>query len=202
MHNDITGIILCGGKSSRMGENKSFLELNGENVIEVISKLIKKHFAKVIAITNEPKLYEFLNIDLFEDIYKNKGPLGGIHSGLFHSMTEKNFIISCDMPLVKAELINYIIEHSGNAQITAVKADGHVQRLCALYKKDCLKISEIILTEEHPEPQVQCRVSRLFDNVNSLILDESDIPFEMNNQFLNLNKKCDYEHLINIHLNI
>src|SRR6266496_3170841 len=100
MYNDITGIILAGGKSSRMGTNKAFLRLGNKYVIEILADLMKNIFSKMILITNEPALYKFLKIDIYEDIYKNKGPLGGIHSGLVNSQTEKNFVLSCDIPFI------------------------------------------------------------------------------------------------------
>src|SRR3970040_1193806 len=88
MYNDITGIILSGGKSRRMGVNKSFLKLGNKYVIEIISGLMRELFSKLILITNEPFLYSFLKLDIYEDIYKNIDPLGGIHSGLTHSQTD------------------------------------------------------------------------------------------------------------------
>jgi len=199
MYKDITGILLAGGKSLRMGVNKSFLEYNGKYIIEHIHDKLKSLFEKVIIITNSPAEYEFLDSEMSEDIYKEKGPLGGIHTGLTCSTTDKNFIISCDVPLVSIELINYIIMQSGNAQITAVKADGHVQKLCGLYNKDCLNKIEDIIKDCHLNTDVQgkskCMVSRLIDCSDSKIIHESEIPFSTKYQFLNLNKMEDFNIL-------
>ena len=73
MYNDITGIVLCGGKSSRMGTNKAFLKLGGKYIIEIICDLMKCIFGNVILVTNKTELYEFLNLEAHEDIYKGKG---------------------------------------------------------------------------------------------------------------------------------
>ena len=91
MYTDITGIILAGGKSTRMGANKSFLKIGEQTVIERITYLMKSVFTNVIIISNTPDEYIFLNLPIYEDVYKGKGPLAGIHSGLKNSDTQKNF---------------------------------------------------------------------------------------------------------------
>ena len=62
-------------------------------------------FERVIMITNTPEEYSFINIPMYKDIFEYKGPLAGIHSGLTNSSTEQNFIISCDTPLMKENMI-------------------------------------------------------------------------------------------------
>ena len=93
MYNDVTGIILAGGKSSRMGENKSLLKLEGITVIERVVNLMQKIFKEVILITNTPDEYDFLSIPMYKDIYEYKGPLAGINSGLTHSKTESKELV-------------------------------------------------------------------------------------------------------------
>jgi len=75
MYRDVTGIILSGGKSSRMGGNKSLLKIGDTTIIERVRDLMKSLFSDVILITNDPADYKFLNIPIFEDIFKHKGPL-------------------------------------------------------------------------------------------------------------------------------
>lgn len=91
MYKDITGIILAGGKSKRMGLNKSFLKVGEVTMIERTTELMKSLFERVILITNTPDEYKFLGIEMFEDIYKNVGPLAGIHSGLSHALMTCSF---------------------------------------------------------------------------------------------------------------
>ncbi len=135
MYNDITGVILAGGKSKRMGENKALLKIGGITIIEHLTLLLKSIFHKVIIITNDPGEYSFLEVDLFPDVYINKGPLAGIHSALIHSSTETNFILSCDIPFITAEVIEEIINYKTAYPITVVKADGFVQQLAGFYNK-------------------------------------------------------------------
>ena len=111
MKKRITCIILSGGKSSRMGVNKSFLPFGDKTIIEHTIQLMKSIFDGVILITNSFEEYQHLNVPLFEDVHKQKGPLAGIHSGLSNSKTDKNFIISCDLPLMTKEVVEYIIDY-------------------------------------------------------------------------------------------
>ncbi|HEY3249695.1 MAG TPA: molybdenum cofactor guanylyltransferase [Ignavibacteria bacterium] len=195
MYNDITGIILCGGKSSRMGINKAFLKLGESYIIEIISKLMNELFGRVIAITNEPELYKFLNIELFEDIYKDKGPLGGIHSGLIHSMTEKNFIISCDMPLISKETIKFITDFQSEKCIKVPFADGYIQQLCGVYSTKCLSLIEEIFNEDDNQMNgKKCMVLQLVEREGSEIINiEKEINGYKPNTFFNMNDMNQYE---------
>jgi len=102
MYKDFTGIILSGGKSSRMGSDKALLTVGDETIIERITDLMKSIFSDVHIVTNTPEDYKFLNIPLYEDIFKNKGPLSGIHSGLHHSLinTTQDLLRICLLPQV------------------------------------------------------------------------------------------------------
>jgi len=85
---EITGIILSGGKNSRMGVNKAFLELDGQRLIDKILDIYKNIFSEIIIVANDPLSYtEFSDTIIVTDIYKGKGPLGGIYTGLFYSKT-------------------------------------------------------------------------------------------------------------------
>lgn len=69
MYSDVTGIILAGGKSSRMGTNKALLSLNGQTVIERVAALMKSVFTKVILITNTREELGFIDLRMYKDIY-------------------------------------------------------------------------------------------------------------------------------------
>ena len=157
MYNDITCVVLCGGKSTRMKENKSFLKFGDKNTIEIVVDLVKSKFHRVILSTNSPADYEFLNLEMIEDVHKNAGPLAGIHAGLLNSNTKKNFVIGCDIPLMTSGMIDFIIEYPSKELITVPKADGFLQQLCALYDKDCILTIEQILKSNSKENQKQLK---------------------------------------------
>ena len=203
MYKNITGIILSGGKSSRMGENKSFMKIYNEYIIEKITNIMKSVFQEVIIITNEPELYEFLNINSYTDIYKNIGPLAGIHSGLKYSNTDLNFIISCDIPLINSEIIVSIVEYTSNSLIKVPKADGYIQQLCGLYNKTLIPIIETIICDENIEnrdsiqSKRKCKIHQLINSVDSCIIEEIEkLNGYKENIFFNMNNIEDYQKII------
>src|SRR4051812_31899843 len=114
--NEITGIILAGGKSSRMGYDKGLAVLNGSKMIDQVYASLKKVVDKVIIVSNTDS-YNYLNVPVYQDLYKDKGPIGGIYTGLSHSTTEKNIIVACDMPFVTEAFLKQLSELCGNHQI-------------------------------------------------------------------------------------
>ena len=203
MYKDVTGIILSGGKSSRMGRNKSFLTIGELTIIERVCDLLKSLFNKVILITNDPADYKFLNIPIFEDLFKHKGPLAGIHSGLAHSSSEKNFIISCDIPFITPEMIKYIIDFKTEKLITIAKADGYIQQLAGKYSIDCLNTAEKILEEyvnlenrNNNQVRRRCNVLKLIDKVGAEIISAESLTFYKKELFFNMNKVDDYNLLL------
>ena len=200
MYDNITGIILSGGKSTRMGENKSLMKLGGKTVIENAKDLMQSLFPKVILITNNPAEYEFLNIDMYEDVYLRMGPLAGIHSGLIHSTTNKNFFISCDIPFMTKQMVEYLVEYKTDKPVTIAKADGFIQQLCGMYDKSCLPFAEKILStqknsEERNSEQKKrgCNVLSLIDIAGAEIIDAEYLPFYKKDLYFNMNKRSDFE---------
>lgn len=204
MYDDITAIILSGGKSSRMGTNKSFLKIGNKTVIERMHDLLQSMFNNVILITNEPDDYKFLGVPIYEDIFRHRGPLAGIHSGLKHSKTNINFIISCDLPLMTKEMINYLMEYKTNKLITVAKADGFIQQLAGKYSEKCLSPSEKILKEainnenrDAVQKKRKCNVLSLIDLVGAEIIPAESLPFYNEDLYFNMNKTEDYNLLLN-----
>jgi len=192
-----TGIILAGGKSSRMGQNKALLKINGETVIERITKIMKKCFKEVIIITNTPEEYGFLGLNMFEDIHKSMGPLAGIHSGLTHSNNESNFILSCDVPLINEKIIRFICNYWTDKDIRIAKAEGYQQHLCGVYSKKLYGIAENILNNSVSQNNSSRALHSFLDTAGFEIIDTEIMPFDTESCFLNLNRPEDYNKLLN-----
>jgi molybdopterin-guanine dinucleotide biosynthesis protein A len=202
MYNDITGIILSGGKSKRIGVNKSLLKIGNKSLIEIIHEILTDLFEEIILSTNEPQLYKFLKLKSYKDIYSNKGPLSGIHSGLINSKTDKNFVISCDMPFMISEMIEYLVTYKCNKPIVVAKAEGFVQQLCGLYNKSCLPIIEKILSEntESENRNIRqekrgCKVLKLINKAGAEIINAESLPFYNKDLFFNMNSTDDYAYV-------
>jgi molybdenum cofactor guanylyltransferase len=189
-----------------MGQDKSFLMINNETIISRLVNMICKLFENVCLITNEPEKYDKFNIGIYEDIYKFKGPLAGIHSGLTHSKTQRNFVISCDIPLISEDIIRFIVDYKSDRPVVISRADGFIQQLCGIYDKSCLpEIEEIFRTAEQDENRDErqakrkCKVLSLVYSLEGTIIDiEKEFAAYRPNTFLNMNKPDDYDLLLNI----
>ncbi|AFN74322.1 molybdopterin-guanine dinucleotide biosynthesis protein A [Melioribacter roseus P3M-2] len=192
---NITGVILSGGKSSRMGENKSLLKINGITVIEIILRLMEPFFEEIILSTNDPEEYKFLGLKSAEDVYRNSGPLAGIHSALKNSATEKNFVISCDVPLMSAEMIEYFLNYESRSDILISRAAGYLQPLVGIYNKKLLPLIENILEETGSRGNHKS-LHRLLDAADTTIIDPAGLEFYSDELFFNMNNKDDYEAIM------
>ena len=110
---DITGIILAGGKSSRMGTDKGFLVLKGKSFIQHSIDVLKPLVSEIIIVSDNPE-YDAFNFKRIEDIIKDAGPIAGICSGLKASSSQYNLVLSCDIPLIKAEILQKLINAINN----------------------------------------------------------------------------------------
>jgi molybdopterin-guanine dinucleotide biosynthesis protein A len=207
MYRNITGFILAGGKSIRMGANKSLLKIGEHTIIERVVKLMRDIFNEVNIITNQKNEYKFLGLPMYEDIYKDFGPLAGIHSALFHTTTERNFIISCDIPLMTADVIKYLIEYPTKKPITIARADDFIQQLIGVYSKNLVSTIENIIEknnavkdERNPEQNKRgCSVLELVKSVDSKIIDiEKEYPSYIPGTFYNMNRPEEYKFIKDI----
>lgn len=195
MYNDISGIILAGGKSTRMGKNKAFMTFDGDTFISRTATMMSSLFERVLLVTNTPSDYSSLGLEMCCDIYSYGGPLAGIHAGLTNSNTDKNFVISCDIPLVTSCIIQFICNYESTNSIVLPRADGFVQHLCGCYSKQISHtISELL--ESKKDDTKKCSIHDLLNIVQPEIIDSADIPGYEEGTFLNLNSPDDYKLLL------
>ena len=132
---EVTGIILAGGKSSRMGEDKGLILLNGIPMVQYLINVFDDLKIPVIIISNNDNYNKFKR-PVFQDIIKEKGPAGGILSALTFSKTEINIIVSCDSPFITAELINFLRNCHQNNQVTIPIYENRIHPLIGVYEKE------------------------------------------------------------------
>ena len=185
-----------------MGSDKALLKINGVTIIERIYLQIKDLLDKVILISNDTVKYKFLGIKIYKDIIPGFGPLSGVHSGLFHSKTDSNFVISCDTPLVSKEIINFIISMISSHDIIIPKLNEEIHPLVAIYKKSCFPIADELLKKASEQIQNKNGKTKikLYDLVNSMntnFVDLSGEKFSNKNLLLNMNTLDDYEKVKN-----
>ncbi|MDP5045340.1 MAG: molybdenum cofactor guanylyltransferase, partial [Leeuwenhoekiella sp.] len=106
--NHIPAYILCGGKSTRMLSEKGLVELQDKTFIEHIINKLQKIKLSIFLVTENPS-YTYLSVPTLPDIYKEKGPLGGIYAALKHTNAAQILILSCDVPLLSMETLQTIL---------------------------------------------------------------------------------------------
>ena len=149
----VTGVILAGGKSRRMGENKALLQLGGDSLIGHVIHRMRLVTDELLLITNNPAEYKHLDLPMYEDILPNTGALGGIHTGLSYASHDAVLCVACDSPFLDPKLITYLTSllggHDAVIPYTFRGDTGQMtlQTLCAVYSKRCLPIIKRMLQE-------------------------------------------------------
>jgi molybdenum cofactor guanylyltransferase len=137
----IDAFILVGGRSTRMGRDKATLDLGGTTLAERAATTIRTALPEAAV----------SRVDASDDIYRERGPLGGLHSALTAAKTDWIFLLACDLPFVTSELIhrlNMRISADSDAVIPA-QADGRLQPLCGFYRvKPCLAAAATLLESD------------------------------------------------------
>ncbi len=181
--------ILVGGKSSRMGSNKAFLELKGKTFIELQIELLREMFDEIFISANTSSEYEYLNLPIFKDVYPGKGPLGGIYTSLINSSSLHTFMLACDMPFVGPELIKHLKDLTKEYDVVIPKSEKGLEPLHAFYSKNCIDPIKRSLDENN------LRIISFFPHVKVKIveLDSMASSDRFKNSIKNLNTIDDYE---------
>lgn len=184
---NITGIILAGGKSTRMGTDKGMLELDGKPFIQYSIEALKPLVSNIMIVSDNPSHDKF-GLERVDDKFKDAGPVSGIYSGLDASTMEYNMILSCDIPLITTEVLKKLLhEASNDIDIIQAESGGKSMPLIALYKKS---------VKEHFYDALMSDERRLRVVVNNCRY--KNVPLE--NQLLrttkNVNTKKEFEELI------
>ena len=188
LRTDIAGVILAGGKSSRMGSSKALLQFRGTTLIQHIASVLTRAFASVSIIADRGEKFSFLNLPAYSDIKKNCGPLGGIHSAFHHTKAESIFVVSCDEPFVSKDLIDYICDFESVSDIKVPSFHGNVQPLCGLYRKSVLPAIERCFAAD------DLRMKHLLLQCHTTTIPVSPaLPFYKEHLFANLNNPSDYQ---------
>jgi len=158
----MTGIVLAGGKSQRMGEGKASLKIGGKQVIELILEKLRVVFDNVLIVGNSNFIYPLSQVRVLADIILGKGPLGGIYTGLLNSKSEYNFFCACDMPFLNDDLLKFIISEIDGSDAVIPLVRGFVEPLHAIYSKRCLPAIKNCLENEDLRiksffPEVKCK---------------------------------------------
>ena len=143
----MTGVILAGGESTRMGKNKAFIEINGKRIIDRTVSLFREIFDDVLLVTNTPLDYIELKVRIVTDLVPGKGSLGGIYTGIFFASSPKAFFAGCDMPFLDRRVIQYFLSLAQTADIVVQRTKDYWQPLHAIYSRTLLNPLERLLQQ-------------------------------------------------------
>lgn len=150
MKYDCTGVILAGGLSTRFnGKNKALLSIHGKTILSYIYKVYASLFDEIILVTNDPIEYLDWDLEIVTDIFSIRSSMTGIHTGLFHASYPHAFILACDTPFIKKELVEAVLQGiGGNAELIIPETKAGLEPMCAVYSKNCLQSIETCLHNE------------------------------------------------------
>jgi len=133
-----TGIVLAGGKSSRMGFNKALIEFGGKRLIETAVDRLSGLFPEVLIVANDPDLYAHLGMPVIPDLIPGSGSLGGLYTGLASASHPTAFFAACDMPFLNPDLISLLVREAEGWDVVVPRVAGELHPLHAVYAKPCL----------------------------------------------------------------
>ncbi len=147
--------------------------------------------------TNDFEIYRSLSLPMIGDVYKGHGPLSGIHASLIASPTNRNFFLSCDLPLMSQEMISHIIEYKTVQPISIPSANERMQHLCGIYRKSLVPVIENILSDsihlKKENGKSAASVKKLISKVGAEIIETGSLPFYKEDLFFNMNSPDDFE---------
>jgi molybdopterin-guanine dinucleotide biosynthesis protein A len=187
----VSGIVLAGGQSSRLGTDKSFVNVNGQSLIEQIVAKLARLSDDVIIVTNSPEKYHHLEVRVVGDIYPGKGALGGIYSGLRAAANTHSLVVACDMPFLDLNLLRYMILLARGHDVVIPRVGGFPEPLHAIYSKSCLEPIDRLLARGG------LKIIDFFPEVRVRYVeeDEVDIFDPQHLSFFNVNVPGDLEEM-------
>jgi molybdenum cofactor guanylyltransferase len=167
---DVAAFILAGGKSTRMGTDKAFVDYGGRILLARALDVVRSVTFDVHIVGSREKFAAFAPV--VEDIFRECGPLGGIHAALLASQCELNVMLAVDMPFVSWAFLQYLISQARGAlgaDAVVPRSEGRSQPLCAVYRRGFAATAEGALRAG------QNKIDRLFDGVRTRMISEEEL---------------------------
>jgi molybdopterin-guanine dinucleotide biosynthesis protein A len=167
---DVTVFILAGGRSTRMGTDKAFVDYEGRTLLARALDLARSVTPDVRIAGSHEKFAPFAPV--VEDVFRDCGPLGGIHAALRASSADLNVMLAVDTPFVSWAFLQYLISQARStpdATVVVPRGDGGWQPLCAIYRREFADTAEKVLRAG------QNRIDRLFDEVRTRVIEPEEL---------------------------
>ncbi len=164
----VSAAIMAGGKSRRMGQDKAWIELDGEPLVQRVAGVLGQVADEVIVVANDPR-YERLGLRVVRDRWPDGGALGGIATGVGAASHDVVLVAACDMPFLAADVWRLLLAHQGEADVVIPRVGGEYETMHALYTKGCVPHMARAIAEN------RLRVIGFFDAVRVLAVDEPEL---------------------------
>ena len=185
----VSGFVLAGGNSSRMGQDKAFLLLGGSTLLMRALQLATTATGSAQIVGSAEKFGAFGPV--VEDVHPGQGPLAGIHAALAGTRTDLNLIMAVDMPFLKPELLSYLVAEARRttAMVVVPAAGGGLQPLCAVYRRAFAEVAERSLRAG------ENKIDRLFSEVETRAIEQEELERNgfSERMFRNLNTEQDWQ---------
>jgi molybdopterin-guanine dinucleotide biosynthesis protein A len=183
----MSAIILAGGKSARMKENKALLPIQGVPLIQRISQNLENYFQEIIISAQSGQLFDFLPYRLVVDEQPDQGPLMGIFCGLEASANPVNFLIACDIPEIDIPFLLRMMAYANQYEIVVpMTGEDKYEPLFAFYNKSVIPRIKDLLKQQTR------KINKLFP-----LAQVKYIPLENTGWYYNLNSSEDYRRYVN-----
>ncbi len=175
-----TVMILAGGKSTRMKEDKGLVVFEGRKLVESVIAVASTLTDNITLLTPNPSYRQF-GYPCIEDDLKDKGPLGGIYTGLLRSGTRKNLFLGCDMPFLTESLLSALLAACGEEDALLAEHNGKAEPLCAVYDRSCLPHFRQSLETG------RLKITDALQDLNCRLINFDNASWFRGNEFTNIN---------------
>ncbi|MBU3188077.1 molybdenum cofactor guanylyltransferase [Clostridium bowmanii] len=191
-----SAVILCGGKSIRMGFDKCKLKVKNRFLIDIIAEQLEQVFENIVLVSNDLQKFNDIKYTVVEDIISNRGPIGAIYTALKETSSKYVFITACDMPIINLAYIKYMMELIKSEDVDGVVScnSKYIEPLYAFYSTDMINNFENEIAKDN------FKLIDVIKNSNMLYVEETKWRQYCNGMdiFTNLNYESDLTVLKNI----
>ena len=165
----VSGIVLAGGGSRRLGQDKALTTLGEQKLIEVVLERLARVCEDLVLSTNDPDKFAFLGVRMAKDVYPHRGVLSGLYSGLEAARYPHAVAVACDMPFLNPSLLRFMILHIAGHDVVVPRLSAGLEPLHAIYARTCLEPMREALESG------KLRIVDFWDQVKVRYLEEQEI---------------------------
>ena len=168
-----------------MGRDKAFIEFHGQSLLARALQLARSVTPQVSIVGSVEKFGDYGSVT--EDVFADRGPLGGIHAALASSDRELNLMLAVDLPFLAADFLNYLVDTARQRRsvVTVPRAGGGLQPLCAVYRREFAEVAAQSLRAG------KNKIDPLFEHVSTTVVDEAELTGFNPDIFRNINTPGD-----------